>query len=84
VGYGEWDVVRWAADQQCFYDAACAEWAEAGALHFTGRGTLQDFIQVRRIRRHRHMHRWKRSAWALTTLTDAFRLELINAVSQPS
>lgn len=53
VGYGEWDVVRWAADQQCFYDAACAEWAEAGALHFTGRGTLQDFILVRRIGRYR-------------------------------
>jgi hypothetical protein len=46
-GYTSWDVIAWAREDAFYYDACCAEWKESGALHFTGRGTLDDFLQVR-------------------------------------
>lgn len=39
-------MVDWASLEHRYYPACCEEWAESGALHCTGRASLQDFIQV--------------------------------------
>ena len=45
-GYSSWEIKSFAGEAN-YYHICVDEWNESGALHFTGRGTLDDFLKVR-------------------------------------